>query len=289
VENLEKQNNDELLYEYVLNEIEENKKMKGIWAKALAHSDGNDEKAKSLYMQYRVESIQDKFATLGVAYNKLSKEKLFEIINNNFEEEYEKFNTIKAKKIQKEEEKYNKIGGFLSIFGFFLLIVSVLYFTSLIEYFSDNFKNNLELLYANNQFDTINNINYLVYIDTFRLFMTLLLLFSFFNRSYITKSVVIIYFLSKLIIVPLSIYLIYQINPEFVKSPETSKAIGSLFGSLLWALILLPYFIFSKRVKKTFAYNDKKDSDEKVGNIILISLFLTGIFFLLISLVSQQN
>lgn len=31
----------------------------GLWAKALAHSDGSNEKAKSLYIKYRAESIKD--------------------------------------------------------------------------------------------------------------------------------------------------------------------------------------------------------------------------------------
>ncbi len=40
-------------------ELSEGKRRNGLWAKALANSDGNEEKAKSLYIQYRVQSIKD--------------------------------------------------------------------------------------------------------------------------------------------------------------------------------------------------------------------------------------
>ena len=39
---------DELLYEYVLNEMENDILVKGLWGKALANSNGNNENAKSI-------------------------------------------------------------------------------------------------------------------------------------------------------------------------------------------------------------------------------------------------
>jgi hypothetical protein len=50
---------DEQIYAQVLNEIENGQRRDGLWAKALAHSDGCNEKAKSLYIKYRAESIRD--------------------------------------------------------------------------------------------------------------------------------------------------------------------------------------------------------------------------------------
>lgn len=46
--------NETILYEYVLDELESGYKVRGLWAKALAISEGNENKATSLYMQYRV-------------------------------------------------------------------------------------------------------------------------------------------------------------------------------------------------------------------------------------------
>ena len=50
---------EEKLYEQVLNELSQGKKRDGLWAKALAYSEGSDEKAKALYIKYRVQSIKD--------------------------------------------------------------------------------------------------------------------------------------------------------------------------------------------------------------------------------------
>lgn len=50
---------DEQIYAQVLSEIENGQRRDGLWAKALAHSDGSNEKAKSLYIKYRAESIKD--------------------------------------------------------------------------------------------------------------------------------------------------------------------------------------------------------------------------------------
>ena len=49
---------DDEIYEKVMIEIEEDKKVKSTWAKALAQSDGDDKKAKSIYINLRVKNIQ---------------------------------------------------------------------------------------------------------------------------------------------------------------------------------------------------------------------------------------
>ena len=50
--------NDNVFYEQAMTEIEEDTKVRGTWAKALANSDGNIDKAKSLYIQMRVQSLK---------------------------------------------------------------------------------------------------------------------------------------------------------------------------------------------------------------------------------------
>jgi len=56
-----KENIDEdTLYEQAMNEIENDTKVKSLWAKAFANSDGNEEKAKALYIQYRVDDFKRK-------------------------------------------------------------------------------------------------------------------------------------------------------------------------------------------------------------------------------------
>ncbi|MCB9820599.1 hypothetical protein H6790_01495 [Candidatus Nomurabacteria bacterium] len=50
---------DENLYEIALEEIEQDKKIKGIWAKAVSMSDGYDKKTESKYIELRVNSLKN--------------------------------------------------------------------------------------------------------------------------------------------------------------------------------------------------------------------------------------
>ena len=50
---------EEELYGIALDEVENNKIRKGLYAKALAKSDGNSEKADGIYLRLRVQSIMD--------------------------------------------------------------------------------------------------------------------------------------------------------------------------------------------------------------------------------------
>ena len=50
---------DEKVYEQVVNELSQGVKKSGLWAKALANSEGVEEKAKALYIKYRVQAIKD--------------------------------------------------------------------------------------------------------------------------------------------------------------------------------------------------------------------------------------
>lgn len=51
---------EEKLYELVLDELESGDICRGIWAKAVAKSNGNDSQANSKYLELRVESLKDK-------------------------------------------------------------------------------------------------------------------------------------------------------------------------------------------------------------------------------------
>jgi len=57
---------EEQLFEQVLVELKNGQKRDGLWAKALANGDGLEEKAKSLYIHYRVQSIKDEMEISGI-------------------------------------------------------------------------------------------------------------------------------------------------------------------------------------------------------------------------------
>jgi hypothetical protein len=50
---------EERLYEMVMDELETGNIRRGIWAKAVAKSNGNDNQARSKYLELRVESLKD--------------------------------------------------------------------------------------------------------------------------------------------------------------------------------------------------------------------------------------
>jgi uncharacterized protein (TIGR02145 family) len=98
---------EDLLYEFVLNEMEFGSPRKGLLTKAVLESEGDDDKAKSLYLQYRVEGIQKDIERLQIDTKNIPKEKLFILIENDF-------------------TGYKKSSNLFKIFFYFFLIVLVL-------------------------------------------------------------------------------------------------------------------------------------------------------------------
>lgn len=111
---IENRENDNLLYEYVLTELESEIIIKGLWAKAIALAEGNEKKIEPLYMQYRVQNIKDKFTKLNIAYNDMKKEVLFNKIKSIFSEKTKDLEIItdfnlETKPISKEEKNTREI------------------------------------------------------------------------------------------------------------------------------------------------------------------------------------
>lgn len=71
-----------ILYECVMDELEQGMKIKGLWGKALANSEGSTAKAESLYLQYRVQDIKDIFTSMKIAYDEMSKSEVLTQLND---------------------------------------------------------------------------------------------------------------------------------------------------------------------------------------------------------------
>ena len=72
---------EEALYQRVFEELEEGIKVKGLWAKAYAKSMGDIDKADSIYIELRVDSLrnEDKYEAQRIAYeNKQTKREVKE-------------------------------------------------------------------------------------------------------------------------------------------------------------------------------------------------------------------
>lgn len=76
---------EDILYEYVLYEMEYGKPRKGLLTKAVLESNGDDDKAKSLYLQYRIEGIKQDIIHNKIPIDKIPKDKLFLLFENDFE------------------------------------------------------------------------------------------------------------------------------------------------------------------------------------------------------------
>jgi len=59
ISEINKRKFEEELYERVTNEISEGYKRDGLWTKALVDASGDQEKAKPLYIKYRIQSLKD--------------------------------------------------------------------------------------------------------------------------------------------------------------------------------------------------------------------------------------
>jgi tetratricopeptide (TPR) repeat protein len=279
--------NDDLLYEYVLEELEKIEPIKGLWAKAIAHSEGNNEKAKSLYMQYRVQVIKDEFKALELDYNSLKKEQIFSTIKNGFKfnEETKKIKIQQEEKIEEEkkvaekqqqellkkedEEKYGKIKGWLIFFAVLIVLWNLSQF-GFIEYFKDEYISAIQNMYLSGNEKMAKTFSYLFYSELFTAFMLFLFTLSFFTKASITRAVAIWFFIILFVVRPFQTIGLMNIFKEINEVPPLE--VVKIIGSLLWAFIFLLYFIFSKRVKKTFV--QKKDTTTLVVASLIIPFFL---------------
>lgn len=98
------------IYEKIMIEIEENKKVKSTWGKALAQSDGNKDKAESLYIRIRLNEIKKnnikniKLEDSIIFANK-KEENIFNEINREELDWYTYINTVSYNEL---DELYNE-------------------------------------------------------------------------------------------------------------------------------------------------------------------------------------
>ena len=256
---------DEVLYEFVMDEMEqESELIKGLWAKALAHAEGNDSKAKALYMQYRVQAIKDQLSALQIDLSDLSKEELFEIIKNGFTIIPQKIQIIKEEKavakekaievaieaqMKKEHEEYGKFGGWLIVLAVFLVVGNLYSFVMVEHFFENESLNTLKLLYQTGMDEKASYFKIIAYMSFISYGLLLAFTISFFRKADWTKNLAIIYFGSNIVASLISILLLVNIDLPTINI--MSAVMGTIFQTI-FAVIWIRYFMVSKRVQKTF-------------------------------------
>lgn len=287
---MDQKNHDDTLYEYVFEEMEQGiEPIKSLWAKALAFSEGNDNKAKSLYMQYRVQAIKDQLSTLQIDMDDISKEELSELIKNGFAVIPQKLQIIKEQKaeakeqaikiaqeevVKQEAEEYGKFGGWLLIFAIFLVLGNLYGLLNVESYFENGNIDTLKLLYQNGMDGQVLLFNTIAYISFASYGLLLAFTFLFFRKHRDTKDFSTYYFGYNIIAAPIVAFLLLKIDLPSIN--VMSVIVGASF-KVLFSLIWLRYFMLSERVKKTFIRGD----DENDNGFVIA--FLLGIAAIIIA------
>lgn len=182
---------------------------------------------------------------------------------------------LKEEKELAEKEKYSSIGGWLMFFAVILVIGNISWLAYIVNtYAGDEFTSTIETLYMQGYTQQVSYLNILVAVELTGYFFVLLFTINFFMKSPITRALMIIYSIVMIISVPVSISLLYKINPDVSNASEIGKMIGSTFWAIVWML----YFIFSKRVKKTFVAKDGNEPENSLVITIIFALLIPGYF-----------
>ena len=121
--------NEDEIYEQVMIEIEENNKVKSTWAKALAQSDGDKNRAESIYIKLRVDFlVQERKEESEVERKKIKEQELLTEVDRLEPKKTEQEKLKEEWIIQRKKDKEKEIVDFFKNYLFIIIIISITYF-----------------------------------------------------------------------------------------------------------------------------------------------------------------
>ncbi len=323
--------NDALIYEYVLDEVESEQYVKSLWAKAMAHSDGSPDKTKALYMQYRVNALKEEFELLGIDYSALGLEELTNLIGNLLlnsawreikinekitldqdqklqeklelqQQEKNAEEQAKQEVLEKEQQKYGKISGWLLPLAFFLVlwaITAIIYPLLTVTKGMDDIK---QLLLAGGT-EFVQIMDWGLYTALVGQFFLLLFAIFFFKKLKGTRAVAITFFVAVFVLNLMDSILIFGFRTvdfgqfkgsDLLESGDLGRAILLPFFTFILSTVSIIYFAKSKRVKKTFTKVRLSDKfNNQAGHFQAeksnVDLFFYAALLPIILLISYEN
>jgi hypothetical protein len=205
--------------------------------------------------------------------------------NNGDKQENIKTNIKKAKKESKvtKEIDYSKIGGWLILYGV-MLIFGIIASLQIITEYTNNFV--IDFFYSSQNKIIISDYNMLVLTGMLHLFFISFVALNFFTKHPKTRLIVILFSVISLITTTVSISLSMSLSAE---KHLDAEFLPKMMGSILWTITWLLYFIFSKRVKKTFInINSNEKSNKKMIIFALVALLIPIILMLSFGLASAS-
>jgi hypothetical protein len=110
---------EEQLYSDVVNELQNGIKREGLWAKAIAKSNGSESKAKFLYIEFRVQSMKDDLELanqlLDIAKSKEAQNKQEE--QNSIKRAENVKKELERQKVEQEQQRIKELKKLAKITG----------------------------------------------------------------------------------------------------------------------------------------------------------------------------
>ena len=113
---------EEYYFNIVAQELEQNIKHNPTWVKSVAKSKGDAEKAKSYYIDYRIQSLKDD-AVLQAEINHEKEAKI--ILDEKRQNEERKFKKYQEREKQRKENEKSKLNPYVTFILFCLAIIGL--------------------------------------------------------------------------------------------------------------------------------------------------------------------